>query len=743
MKISKKVHVVAIITVLTVFIVAGQPQTAGQPQGKEIHPGEGLEFFQLDLTFTDAEQMDSPYGLAVVDYTVLFESTGISSGYLNVITDVGWVIRNTLIDPSSEYPGTSVMFNLVSPDEFYFFQESPYDISSLMVYAVFSSKPAVEFTGKPTTRFDVGSLSYNAQGGSEGVTRIPNRPIDVSVIDFERGGLTSVIWQPGHPNIEQKVNQCGPAAVANCLQWMENCGFIDVEHPHKPGLRDDTLVGKLDTAMGRMPGRGVWPRPFLKGKLKYINDNDLYDSLIIKHKNRAGRMLLPNEDVTVGKATSKVDKTPIPLIDWIIQELANGEDVEIWISWDQGGAHYVNLIGGGYILGVPWIAWVHDAHQGAEGGTNWNDGGYGASFVIGNKIVCHIPGVKIAGTIEFAISQSPKYDPSIWGNIIAYPVAEHNHRSDLNNDGDTDDTILNYQNLKTGQVFTTGLMVSGDHHSIDIYENIIAFIGEDSQIRYYDISTDTVKETGATGSHLSIYGYIITFASEGMICYFDINTHTLVNTEISGDNPAIYHNLIAFNTIPEMTIWVYDLDTGIAVNTNIKGRCAAIYECTVAFETLESSVFKDLNNDGDTNDWVIRYFNLETQVITNTGAVGRYPALYGTCIVFTTPEEDVTQDLNGDKKILGNVIRYYDLETEKVVNTHKLGTEPDIYKNTISFYLWEKWTEQDFTGDKDLNDPFVKTYQITVTDATMNPKIWLFAALLVIGGFIGYFRRIK
>jgi hypothetical protein len=109
--------VVAIITVLTVFIVAGQPQTAGQPQGKEIHPGEGLEFFQLDLTFTDAEQMDSPYGLAVVDYTVLFESTGISSGYLNVITDVGWVIpTHSLIHPQSilERASCSIWLALMS-----------------------------------------------------------------------------------------------------------------------------------------------------------------------------------------------------------------------------------------------------------------------------------------------------------------------------------------------------------------------------------------------------------------------------------------------------------------------------------------------------------------------------------------------------------------------------------------------------------------------------------------------------
>lgn len=737
----KKAEIVAVVAVLTVLMVAGPPHAAAESQGQEIQEGEGLQFFQLKFTFADIEQTYSPYGMAVVDYAVMSEATGIPSGYLNVITDAGWVIRNMLIDPSSGYPGTSVMFSLVSPQVYL---ESPGRITSLMAYAVFSPEPSVEFVGEVTTLFNVGSLPYNAQGGGEGISTIPTQPINMGVIDFKRGGLTSLIWQPGHPNIEQHINQCGPAAAANCLQWLENGGFIEVKQPHRPGVRDKSLVGNLDVDMNRKPEGGVWPpEDFLRGKLKFISDNDLQDNLTIKHKNRIGRALLPDNDVTVGKATSKVDRSGIPLVDWIIGELANGEDVEIWISWNKGGAHLVNLIGGGYILGVPWVAWVHDASQGAAGGINWYDGGYGTSFVAGNRIVCYIPGRSMSGTMEFAVSQSPKYDPSIWGNVIAYPEAESNLGSDLNSDGDTTDIVLHYQNLETSQVINTGMTVSGDTHSIDICENIIAFVGEDSRIRYYDINTGTVKEIGATGSNLSLSGNTLAFVSEGTICYFDIVSQELVKTGISGDNPAIYNKTIVFNTVPELTIWVYDLHTGTAVDTHVKGRHAAIYERIVAFETLESSVLEDLNGDGDTNDWVIRSYDLETQAMVNTGAVGRYPALYKTRIVFTTPEEDVNQDLNEDGKILGNVIRYYDLETEKVINTQKLGTVPDVYENTISFYLWEKWAGQDSNGDKDLNDPFFKTCQIIATGMTIGLKKWLLIVLLVIGGFAGYFKRIK
>jgi hypothetical protein len=345
---------------------------------------------------------------------------------------------------------------------------------------------------------------------------------------------------------------------------------------------------------------------------------------------------------------------------------------------------------------------------------------------------------------DFTITVRPGYDPPIWGNIMVYPTPEHYLGSDMNSDGDTNDILLYYQNSETGHIFNTGLTVSGTHHAIDIYENIIAFVGENSYIRYYDINTATVKDIGITGFHPSIYENIIVFASEDTIHYFDLSTQTLIDTKISGNNPAIYKDLIVFNTKPGPTICTYDLCTGAIVKTGIIGENATLYETVIAFETPESSVTEDLNGDGDTNDWVICYYDLETQTITNTGVVGIFPTLYGTCIAFTTPEEDINADLNGDGRIFGNVIHYYDLKTEKVVNTRELGTEPDIYGDTVTFYLWENWTGQDLNGDGDLSDPILGTYQITAVEkATASLEIGIFLALLAIGVIIAYFKRKK
>ena len=57
------------------------------------------------------------------------------------------------------------------------------------------------------------------------------------------------------------------------------------------------------------------------------------------------------------------------------------------------------------------------------------------------------------------------------------------------------------------------------------------------------------------------------------------------------------------------------LSTNVAalkiVNTEAVGRNPIIYGSTVVFETSEKDIEKDLNNDGDTKDKVIRYYSLK------------------------------------------------------------------------------------------------------------------------------------
>ncbi|MBU6998675.1 MAG: hypothetical protein HXS41_13955 [Theionarchaea archaeon] len=329
-------------------------------------------------------------------------------------------------------------------------------------------------------------------------------------------------------------------------------------------------------------------------------------------------------------------------------------------------------------------------------------------------------------------SESTYRDPPIWGNFMAFPGTEEPN-SNLRSSGKSDSIVLCYKNLRTGEVSKTDLLVSDSFHAIDIYQNIIAFVAPDSYVLYLDLDTGKVEKTGATGHHPSVYGNFITFASEGRILYFDLTTRILSDTHISGDRPSIWKDTIVFHAAPGPTIQIYDLSTKTVSPTPVIGMNANICETIIVFETPESLVSECLNNDGDTDDVVIRYYDLESQKISDTGAAGFYPVVYGDIIAFTVSEQDAEKDLNGDGQILGNVIHYYNIRTGAVVSTGKLGTEPDIFDGTITYYVWERWMGTDLNEDGDVDDSVLETFEIPAGGmAVQDQEIWSFLAILFI-----------
>lgn len=394
------------VLIILMFLVLG---TFGASIGRAItvSPGDGLMFSQIDLAYTGISQSNSSYGLAAVDINTLTTNAGISSGYLNIETSAGWVVRNMPIGLSSGYPGISSIFDIgVSAGT---------DISSLGVIADFSSTPTVSFTGGVSTLFGVGNVSYNAEGKGALRTDLPTNSVDASVINFQLGGLVSSTWQPGHPSIEQDTGQCGPASVANSLQWIEdtykNTFGINITQPHNAGLGDNndgTLVSELDIAMGRSENTGVNDGLFMDGKLQYLSDNGLGNVILTKHKGGAA---IPGVHSHAG-LTSRVDTSTLTLTEWIQQEVDRGEDVEMSVLWDTDGGHWVDLIGAGSVLGVPWVAWTHDAFQDAAGGNNWFDGGIGWSPIINDRLIMFIEGKFEPATLDLVVSESPVPEPS-------------------------------------------------------------------------------------------------------------------------------------------------------------------------------------------------------------------------------------------------------------------------------------------------------------------------------------------
>ena len=385
---------------------------AATANAHQVPANQGVTIAQIDLTYDGAEQMDSRYALATVDYDIITASTGIGIGYLNIVTSEGWVVRNLPIDTSSHFPGLSVVFDLGGPGA----------ITSLLVHTEVSELPVTSFAATPNTSYAVGSVEQNAQGRGELLGAAPAGAVNVNLVVFDPIGAINAFWQLLNPNVEQDKNQCGPASVANSLQWLENNGHITVEDEHVPGIRDGSMVGEIDKDMNRQPHERVTDGNALSGKLKYIGDEGLGNKLVCKHKNRVGSNFVSDQNLTVNGVTSTANTDVTQsLVEWIIGEIEAGEDVELAIGWPNGSGHWVRVNGGGHILGIPYITFVHDANQGSDdqgtpdeaddetdvnGGTGLLDGGLGFAFVVDDEFISFIGN----GTADLALSESPKED---------------------------------------------------------------------------------------------------------------------------------------------------------------------------------------------------------------------------------------------------------------------------------------------------------------------------------------------
>ena len=149
-------------------------------------------------------------------------------------------------------------------------------------------------------------------------------------------------------------------------------------------------------------------------------------------------------------------------------------------------------------------------------------------------------------------------------------------------------------------------------------------------------------------------------------------------------------------------------------NTGAVGQELSASGSIIAFHTYERMNGQDLNGDGDTVDFVIRYYDTAMGTVTNTGAVGAAPSASGSLIFFTTAEYGIGQDLNGDGDLYDPVIRHYDTATGTVTNTGVVADwAPSASGSLIAFSTPEYWIGQDLNGDGDTDDYVIRYFTIS------------------------------
>jgi hypothetical protein len=314
----------------------------------------------------------------------------------------------------------------------------------------------------------------------------------------------------------------------------------------------------------------------------------------------------------------------------------------------------------------------------------------------------------VAQTTNTGVAGEVVAAESFDNGIIAFYTYEGEVGVDLNGDGDMEDDVIRYYNVSSG--ITTNTTAVGYEPAIG--GNIIAFLTDEFSVDE-DLNNDTDKD-------------------DIVIRYYDITSGVTNSIGEIGYDVAVDNDIITF-TVSEggfgedlnedgdsidRFVWYYNVSTGLTFNaTIILGAYASKDGNIIAFETWEEWDSIDLNGDGDAVDSVIRYYNMSTATITNTTAVGHEVSIDGNIIAFYTSEDDISEDLNYDGDMSDRIIRYYNISSGTITNTAVYGTFPCVKGNVIAFETWEPDFGEDLNGDGNVDDNVIRYYDIS-TGAT-------------------------
>jgi hypothetical protein len=331
--------------------------------------------------------------------------------------------------------------------------------------------------------------------------------------------------------------------------------------------------------------------------------------------------------------------------------------------------------------------------------------------------------------------------PSVSGPIIAFTTYESDAFVDLNKDGDMNDFMIRYYSVSDKSLVNTGLMggiigirrpmqqlgqVNGEGPSVS--GSVIAYTSY--EYWYYKESFITKGMDGLEGDLNGDGDW-----NDYVIQYYDILDRSSGNTRTEGRFPCISGPIIVFSTYEykvdkdlngdgdkdDYVIQYYDISKKNLVNTGVVGGSReegpTVSGPIIAFTVYEGSVDKDLNSDGDKNDYIIHYYDISRKDLVNTGAIGGVreegPSVSGSVIAFTTHEAGAGEDLNGDGDKDDYVIRYYDITNKFVVNTGAAGRLPSVSGSIIAFTSYEDSAGKDLNGDGDKNDYVIQYYDIS------------------------------
>jgi hypothetical protein len=309
----------------------------------------------------------------------------------------------------------------------------------------------------------------------------------------------------------------------------------------------------------------------------------------------------------------------------------------------------------------------------------------------------------------------------IWGagNWIAFGVDED--QKDLNNDGDSDDTILALLDLRTLQVQETGLAI--DTGMVDETEDwLVAFSGKDALIAI-QVSEEDQGKRDLNGNGVT---------TDSVLALYNPLTRQSTNLGVTGKYPTFLNGKLYFvqpeaiakrdlngdGDMADSVLCVYDPATkqtsSLQMDASGGFKVAGDWIAALASEAGQGN--KDLNGDGDTGDVVVQLYQVSTGKWTSTGLEGSAGMEITPKLVAIAVEEakQGAKDLNGDGDTMDTVCEVWDLAAGKAQNLGMDCSEGLAADGDLVGFVTNEASQgaKDLNGDGDTQDAVVQAFSL-------------------------------
>lgn len=305
---------------------------------------------------------------------------------------------------------------------------------------------------------------------------------------------------------------------------------------------------------------------------------------------------------------------------------------------------------------------------------------------------------------------------SVEGTRAAILAEEEDHGADLNGDRDLDDRVLHLHDATSGVTRNIG-MSCPDFEYFILRGDVLAFLVDEWEQGQADRNGDGDIYDNVVGYHVisanSTYNTALcsayptgTLQNCGNLIVFAVQ-----------ENGQGYQNLNGDGDTYDSVLHVVDPLTGTAVNVGIATSAARVEGDYVCFAANEIQQGVDYNSDGDASDQAAHVFRVTTSQVTNLGVSLESDSLRleGGYLVFNIyePDEGGT-DLNGDGDIVDWVLHTHDVASGLLINSGiQCEYYPQLAHGRVLFRHSEYLIGTDLNGDGDSQDLVAHVYEVS------------------------------